>query len=416
MIDAPLRVLIVAHYASARRGGEALLPLQYFRILRSRNIDAWLVTHEDARAELEKLFPNDSDHIYCVRGNWVHTFLTFWGNRLQGVAERILWFFNQLHTEFLLGQLSRKLVNDLEIDVVHQPISVSPKMPSMMFALGAPVVIGPMNGNIDYPPGMQLRQNVLSTLLLNLGRLFSSNFLNFLIPGKRRAKILLVANDRTKQALPNGADGEILTLVENGVDLSLWKHPRSMMATSTHETRFIFIGRLVGWKGLDLLLESFQEVESKVEARLEIIGDGELRQQLQLQVARLGLSAKVHFSGWLSHEECAVKLSEANVFVLPSLLECGGAVVLEAMAMGLPVIASNWGGPADYVDSSCGILIDPTSKEAFVQGFTQAMLKLAQFPDLRSEMGRIGKDRVHQYFDWEKKVDQILDIYHAQKC
>lgn len=411
MIHTPLRVLIVAHYASARRGGEALLPLQYFRILRARKIDAWLVTHEEAKEELDQLFPDDTDHIYCVQGDGLHSVLTYWGNRLQGVAERILWFFNQLHTEFLLRKLTRRLVKDLEIDVVHQPISVSPKMPSMMFALGAPVVIGPMNGNINYPPGMQLRQDSLSTLLINLGRLFSENFLNFLIPGKRRAKILLVANNRTKQALPKGAEGEIITLVENGVDLSTWKEYDSSAKLSTMETRFIYIGRLVGWKGLDLLFESFQAVASKVEARLEIIGDGELRSQLQRQVSEMGLSQQVHFSGWLSHEECAKKLCEADVFVLPSLLECGGAVVLEAMAMGRPVIASNWGGPADYVDASCGILVDPTSKEEFVKGLTEAMLKLAQFPDLREKLGRVGQERVRKYFDWEKKVDQILDIY-----
>jgi len=166
MIHSSIRVLVVAHYASAKRGGEALLPLQYFRILRSRHLDAYLVTHEDARDELEKLFPDDSNYIYYVKGNWIHSLLRTGGNRLQGVAERILWFCNQLQTEFLLAQLSRQLAKDLEIDIVHQPISVSPKMPSLMFALGVPVVIGPMNGNINYPPGMQLRQSLLSKLLL----------------------------------------------------------------------------------------------------------------------------------------------------------------------------------------------------------------------------------------------------------
>jgi glycosyltransferase involved in cell wall biosynthesis len=97
--------------------------------------------------------------------------------------------------------------------------------------------------------------------------------------------------------------------------------------------------------------------------------------------------------------------------VLPSLLECGGAVVLEAMAMGLPVIATNWGGPADYLDSTCGFLIDPTSKEAFVNGLTDAMIKLSLSPELRLSMGRAGLERVQKYFDWDRKVDRILEIY-----
>ena len=97
--------------------------------------------------------------------------------------------------------------------------------------------------------------------------------------------------------------------------------------------------------------------------------------------------------------------------MLPSLREGGGAVVLEAMAVGLPVIATNWGGPADYLNSSCGILVEPASKEGFVKGLTDAMLKLAQSPELRHSMGCAGPERVREHFDWERKVDRILEIY-----
>jgi glycosyltransferase involved in cell wall biosynthesis len=98
--------------------------------------------------------------------------------------------------------------------------------------------------------------------------------------------------------------------------------------------------------------------------------------------------------------------------VLPSLLECGGAVVLEAMACGTPVIATKWGGPADYVDSASGILIEPASKESLVEGLTDAMRKLAWSYELRQNMGSAGQSRVRQYFDWERKVDQMIEIYH----
>ncbi|MEG4574057.1 glycosyltransferase family 4 protein [Microcoleus sp. N3A4] len=96
---------------------------------------------------------------------------------------------------------------------------------------------------------------------------------------------------------------------------------------------------------------------------------------------------------------------------MPSLREPGVAVVLEAMAVGLPVIATNWGGTSDYIDSTCGILVEPDSRESFVQGLTDAMLKLAQSPELRQSMGSAGRSRVREHFDWERKVDRILEIY-----
>ncbi len=67
----------------------------------------------------------------------------------------------------------------------------------------------------------------------------------------------------------------------------------------------------------------------------------------------------IQFAGWLSQSDCKVRLNAADCLVLPSLFECGGAVVLEAMALGKPVIATAWGGPLDYLDADCGILVQP---------------------------------------------------------
>ena len=81
------------------------------------------------------------------------------------------------------------------------------------------------------------------------------------------------------------------------------------------------------------------------------------------------------------------------------------------MAVGLPLIATNWGGPGDYLNSSCGILVEPASKQGFVKGLTNAMLKCAQSPELLQSLGCAGRERVREHFDWERKVDRILEIY-----
>jgi glycosyltransferase involved in cell wall biosynthesis len=81
------------------------------------------------------------------------------------------------------------------------------------------------------------------------------------------------------------------------------------------------------------------------------------------------------------------------------------------MAMQIPVIATDWGGPADYLDPKCGILVAPTSREAFVSGFADAMSWLAAHPAERTSMGRDGRSKVVEAFDWEKKVDRMIDLY-----
>ncbi|MEX2218790.1 MAG: glycosyltransferase family 4 protein [Phycisphaerales bacterium] len=204
----------------------------------------------------------------------------------------------------------------------------------------------------------------------------------------------------------------VLEFIENGVDLSQWPAaPRAR--TPGPETVFAFFGRLVDWKGCDTLLRALARLGADTPARVLILGDGAERANLETLADRLGVRSRVEFAGWLSQSRCAERLSEADVLVLPSVLECGGAVVLEAMAKGLPVIAADWGGPADYLDPSCGVLVTPDSPEHLVAGVAAAMATLARSPELRERMGRAGRAKVESQFSWERRVERMLRVYHA---
>ncbi|MCC3438590.1 MAG: glycosyltransferase family 4 protein [Microcoleus sp. PH2017_29_MFU_D_A] len=406
-----MRIVIVAENASNKFGGESLLPVHYFRILRSRQIETWLVVHGRTQAELEALFPEECDRMHFVPDTWVHRLLNNCGRFLPPrLGAPTLGLLSHLYTQVLQRGIVDRLVSEKQIDIVHEPTPVSAKFPSLMFALGVPVVMGPLNTAVKFPLAFRSRQNRSVDILIEIGYQFV-NLFNRLLPGKIKAETVLVANDRTKQALPAGVQGKIIELVENGVDLSVWRSESMASKEPNQQIHFVFLGRLADWKGVDLLLEAFRAVAAQTDAVLEIIGDGEMRGELEAQTARLGQEARVVFSGWLSQDRCALKLQQADVLVLPSLREPGGAVVMEAMAVGLPVIATNWGGPMDYIDSSCGILVEPASKEGFVKGLTDAMLKLAQSQEMRQSMGRAGWERVREHFDWERKVDRMIEIY-----
>jgi len=238
-----------------------------------------------------------------------------------------------------------------------------------------------------------------------LGR-SSANLVNSIISGKKHAKILLVANERTRLALPTCVRGQILEIPENGVDLSIWKLPET--SEPTVAPRFLFVGRLIDWKRLDFVIQALARIP---DAQLEVIGDGGMRQPWTTLSQTLGVADRIRFLGWLPQPECAKLLHGSTALLLPSIYECGGAVVLEAMATGTPVVATAWGGPADYLNESCGILVDASNPQAITDGFTAAMQKLITNPDLRTKLGAAGRQRVEQYFDWNQKIDQILEIY-----
>ena len=220
-----------------------------------------------------------------------------------------------------------------------------------------------------------------------------------------------MASEATLRALPHGTRGRIYTVVESGADLDIWK-PEAISRTDD-EIRFTFLGRLVDWKGVDLLLEAFKKVvDSSAKAMLQIGGDGPLRQTLESRAAELKMTDRVRFLGHVSRAAGAQIVRESDVFVLPSLRECGGTVLLESMAVGIAMVATNWGGPSYYVDDGCGIRVDPGSRDGFIDGLAAAMVRLAQSPELRKQMGEAGKRRVRElYFDWQSKVDRMIEIY-----
>jgi glycosyltransferase involved in cell wall biosynthesis len=434
MMTKKINVLIIAEHASLNFGGEAALPLHYFRVLRNRGIEAWLIVHARTKAELQSRFPEDIDRIYFIPD-------TLWHRLLFKIAillpHRISFFtfgfLLRLLTQILQRSLAKQIIKDKKIDIIHQPIPVSPKDPSMLFDLGVPIIIGPMNGGMNYPPAFQKMESRLVRVAISWGRALAS-FMNVVIPGKLKATTLLVANERTREALPSSVrEVPTIELVENGVDLSLWTQDLSQKIKLKEEnfqkkdqpnlTRFVFIGRLVDWKAVDLLLIAFKQVVEKIPARLDIIGEGDQKANLEEIARNLSLisssnelnsdhsQANLRFWGWLSQADCAKQLQESDVLVLPSLYECGGAVVLEAMALSLPVIATNWGGPADYLDDSCGILVNPDSREGLIDGLAAAMFDLANSPELRQSMGKAGAEKVVNFFDWDKKGEKILEIY-----
>jgi glycosyltransferase involved in cell wall biosynthesis len=407
--ERPLKVLIVAEHASSVFGGEALIPYQYFKYFRRMNVDVHLLVHERTRAELCKAFPNDIERLHFVGDSriniWCHKIGRFMPDRLAVFTVGAVSHFD---TQLRQRRLAKALVRQHGFNVVHEPIPVSPKQPSMMFGLSVPVVIGPMNGGMDYPPNYDLAGRFERAIVSMLRR--TSVFWNSILPGKRHAAVILVANKRTYDALPsNVKDKKILVLVENGVDLDRFRTDSG--GTRSDNVSIIYLGRLVDWKRVDLLIDASRKLVGKVSFQVHIVGDGPERDSLEKRVQQLSLARHVQFHGWLPQAAAAELLRGSDMMVLPSMRECGGAVVLEAMASGVPVIAANWGGPADYIVEDTGVLIAPSTPDVFVEELAHAILWMADNREARIKMGQRGRQRVQLFYDWRVKAKALLEIY-----
>lgn len=420
-----MKVLLISENASLQSGGEAALAVHWFRELSGQNVSVWLLSHARSREALLRLFPEAKDQLMFVEDSWLQAGLWQLGRLLpRSVALFSTGWCIRLLTQIWQRRVARQLIREQGINIVHLTMPVSPLEPTLIRHLGVPLVIGPLNGGMSYPPGFTHRERGFARAFVKAGRALAGAA-NRWLPGKTEAACLLAANERSRQVLLDtfpGSAAKIIVLPENGVDLSVWRPaPRqAVLAGGNAPVRLLFAGRLVDWKGVDLLLQAFARavLRSAVPLSLSIAGDGPMKRGWRSLASGLGIlgeaenqPGKVFFHGWLPTKACAERMRQADVLVLPSLLECGGAVVLEAMASGLPVIASKWGGPADYLDDECGVLLPVNSEPELIEALTRAMVTLAEAPRLRHAMGQAAIHKVRTHYNWTTKAKEIMAIY-----
>jgi len=209
-------------------------------------------------------------------------------------------------------------------------------------------------------------------------------------------------------------DGNV-RVIKNAIDIDkavagLLSKAEARSRLGLNSTDYVFgtIGRLVKVKGQTYLLKAFSETLQRLpHAKLVIIGDGGLSDELNKEVDQLGLSGKVLMAG---HIESAYQLMSAfDVFVLPSLEEGFGLVLLEAMVAKLPVIASQVGGVPDVVGESLGTLVEP----ADVTALAEAMITTSELSEVQrnAEGERMFQRLLNEYStaDYKQAYRALID-------
>jgi phosphatidylinositol alpha-mannosyltransferase len=198
-------------------------------------------------------------------------------------------------------------------------------------------------------------------------------------------------------------------IIPNGIDLSRFQaESEPIPSLMDGKLNILFVGRFSERrKGLKFLLRAYSSIKPQFpNVRLIIVGKGEA-QAYQRYLSRYNIKDVV-FTGFVSDEELPRYYKSCHVFCAPSLGgESFGIVLLEAMASGLPVIASDIPGYASVLQhSKQGMLVEPRNREAL----SMSLLHLLADADLRRKMGEAGKERAAEY-SWEKVAKRVLEFY-----
>ena len=392
-------VILIAPNVSEQFGGESIKALQIAQELHRRGIRVRQITHERVRAELSAKHP-ELDVTYVPE---TQAQALLWKSVLGRPLLKLMFQYNA-------AAAAERMLKDEPGAVVHYTSPVSPVLPTFRIP-DAKVVVGPLNGSIFYPPNFRHRESWTDWFRrVSHGPLQWGHRQLFL--GKQSADALLVAGgERTYKSLRAAGctDKQFVDSVDSGILDRLYDLPRAQQ----HGTnlRFVHNGRLVDHKGTDLVIKAIAQTKQPV--TLTVIGRGPEKAKCEKLAADLKLTDRITFISWIEdHSQVAPTLQQFRAFVFPSLAEANGIVVQEAMLLGIPVIALNWGGPALLVTPQTGILIEPTDEAAVVRELAAAMDKLAVDGDLAERFSVAGRERaVAEGYRWQDLIERWIDVY-----
>ena len=227
----------------------------------------------------------------------------------------------------------------------------------------------------------------------------------------RDSTLVVTPSESSSQELQLGFDisPTKVRVIPHGIDpVRFSSEPEADVSDSV---QLLFVGEHEARKGIEFLLGAMDLLRNtRPETNLVAIGQGSTLRELKHLSNRLGIADRVEFRGYLPDPDgtrLPKAYSQADIFVLPSLQEGFGFVLLEAMASGLPVVATDISAIPEVMGDA-GILVPPRNARALAS----AIRILLDDPEKRKDMGRRGQERVAALFTWDKVIPRLTDVYH----
>jgi glycosyltransferase involved in cell wall biosynthesis len=235
----------------------------------------------------------------------------------------------------------------------------------------------------------------LHNRILRVPTIISLKNADFIIPVSK------ALSDELQQV---GIKNEKFHIIPTGIDIS--KFP--MSESFEREKIILYVGSLIERKGVIFLLRAMQKLKLKFpDYCLLIVGEGELREKLENFVIDNELQESVRFLGTQSQAEVARLMRQAKLFVLPSIEEGQGAVLVEALSSGTPCVGSNIGGIPDVINNDVGKVFEPANIEDLYEKITFML----ENDDYWLKASKLGRSLVTQNYSWEKLSKKIISIY-----
>ena len=370
-VRGPLKVGIVSPYGYPHPGGVNEHVRHTYEAMRRMGHDVWIITSKYGKER------ENEGHIIRLGTGWA-----FPANGSVGRVTLGLRFKRQ----------AREVLGEHRFDILHFHEPFVPFLSPTMLEASETVNIGTFHAFGGFSPSYWIGRRFAGRLAdLLHGRIAVSgaarHFISRYFPGDYR-------------------------IIPNGVDLDAFGSAEPFEELRDGTLNILFVGRFEERKGLTHLLKAYHRLRKrKVDARLLVIGSGPKEREYRRYVGLRGIR-DVEFLGRVSDEDKVRYFASSDIYCAPNTgQESFGIVLLEAMAAGVPIVASDIHGFKRVVERNVqGILVEPRNPRAIAA----ALYALARDPDLRHEMGEAGRARAPE-FSWDRVTERIVEFYYETR-
>ncbi|RHA25037.1 glycosyltransferase family 4 protein [Phocaeicola plebeius] len=399
-----MKILVNCYACSPYKGSEPGMGWNFVKCL-SKYHELHIITESKFQEDLDKYFNENPEE----KRNYNFYFLKRERHNLlrKIYPPSYYWFYKKWQKKVLI--FSQELDKHYHFDIIHQLNMIGYREPGYLYKLNKPFVWGPIGGFNITPWSLLSSMGIYGCIfyfcrnIINLYQMHNSkrirtaiNSSNILISATKddHDKILKLWNKKSiiiPEVGFTSQENNILPRKRNGNLKICWS------------------GLHIPRKSLNLLLEAIPLCKNKENIELHIIGDGECNSKWKKMAKRLQIN-NIKWYGWVDRETAMNIMQQSHIFTITSLSDATSTVLLEALSLGLPVIALNHLGFANVITDNCGIKIDIKSKAQLINNLSKAIDNIYENEDLRLHLANGAINRSKE-FSWESKAKIINNIY-----
>lgn len=398
------KILVSAYACEPLKGSEPAVGWNWVLQMAKRN-EVYVITRANNQQVIEENLPKEVASNITFYYYDTPSFIKKLKNKDKG-----LYLYNFVWNIGLLP-LAKRIIKEHQVDYTMHLTFGSIWMPTFLSLLKVSFIWGPIGGGECIPKlfikAMPFRQRLVQAMryVLNATTMFNP----FIFLSSCKAVAILARTSNTADAIPFCFRSKVRLILETAMEDDIFAYKKQR--TDTDIIQMVISARLIAIKNIPTVIKSLKYIPQNKKYHLTIIGTGPEKNTIENEIKRNNCGDRVTIIPFMPRQEALKELEKADIFIFPSLKEGGSWALMEAMAMGLPVICLNWAGMAISTNDNSAIRLPVTNPKQMPKDMATAICELIDNPKLRETIGNAAREQIKANFNWETKGIFMLHLF-----